>query len=454
MAETKEVELDTDTTTVGSNLQVGRKAVGDFKLDLPSADPSVGLEEIERRHNLVTDPGPSTILPPDVMAQKRREFENEYSGYWIVNCANAEFSTKCDCPNIRLIDFVQARKGDMAAANMKADAHIVALMKDPRVTSIPIKIPAHGPFQIPLSEASARNAAHTHGKIQRNVGRYMKFNAYRQEEFNRHVEDRVPGEMGRSSYARRKAYLSRQKAREQSRDGRMESAIPLPAAAAAAPEPSGEPTAAVGSDEEAPPPVWTGALPEHWTVRPEGALEVNADSWPRDLESRHGKFAVLAFIDDEDESGDSAAFPAAAKREPIVILFGGMHESIEEAKEFMMKRISPWCPDLCLDVVDMYEWLWPTEVDPDTIPEQHRTQHAGFDKELNTVMTTRKATLATAAEAREQAESFQTPLRESNVNAIPDISEVVSATRNGMVSYALTTVEDEAEKKDDLPSIQ
>ena len=126
-----------------------------------------------------------------------------------------------------------------------------------------------------------------------------------------------------------------------------------------------------------------------------------------------------------------------------------MHETVEVAKEFLLKRISPWCPDLVLDVVDMYEWLWPTEVDPDAVTEQHRTQHAGFDKELNTVMSTRKKTLEVAAEAREQAAASGTLLREDNLNAIPDISSVVDGRRSGMVSYELTEVKVEKE----LPTI-
>jgi len=104
--------------------------------------------------------------------------------------------------------------------------------------------------------------------------------------------------------------------------------------------------------------------------------------------------------------------------------------------------------------VDMYEWLWPTEVDPDAVKEQHRTQHAGFDKELNTVMSTRKKTLSVAAEARAQAAASGTLLREDNLNAIPDIGTVVDSRRGGMVSYDITDVSAPAlASETDLPSI-
>ena len=444
-------------------MEVGRKSVGEFKLDLPSADPGLGIEEIQRRSGVITNPGSDTLLPPDVMARRRRAFEDEFTGYWIINCANKEFSTECACPNTRLLRFIKAEPCkcepqcdgtakcavSMAACSAKADAVIRLFMQDARVKSIPIKIPTHAPFQIPFSEASAQNARHTHGKIQRNVARHLQFTQYRNEEFNKHVSEKTPGETGKSSYSRRKAYLNRQKQREQGRDGRLDA---VPAGLPPLPElppilyggGGGETTAPILTVSETPPPViWTEALPAHWL--PGAKAEIgDEDTWPRDLEARHGRFAVLAFIDDEDEETDDPAWARAAKCEPIVILFGEMHETVEVAKEFLLKRISPWCPDLVLDVVDMYEWLWPTEVDPDAVEEQHRTQHAGFDKELNTVMSTRKETLNVAAEARKQAAASGTLLREDNLNAIPDISGIVDSRRSGMVSYEITETEPKA----------
>lgn len=412
---------------------VGMEKVGpEMGLDIPSADPSIGIEEIERRRDLVSDPGPTTRLPPDVMAKRRETFMTELAGFFVINCANSEFSTKCDCPNFRVLDFYPTSEA--------ADERCRELMKDTRVTSIPIKIPANIPFQIPLSEASALNVRHTLEKIARNLKRYDDFVQYRNEEFKRHVEEKTAGETGKSTYSRRKAYLERQKAREQSRDGVLDSRQVTAASASAADLPT-----VTSADAAPPPPIWSGDLPAHWLKREDGSV-VTANDWPRDLESRHGRFVVIAFMDDEDEPSDTPALPQAAKREPIVIVFGGMHESVEAAKDFLTKRIAPWCPDVQLDVVDMYEWLWPTEVDPDAVEEQHRASHAGYDKELNMVMSQRKKTLALAAEARDQSASLGVPLRESNVNALPDIGSVVSARREGMVSYELVGVE---ESKDD-----
>ena len=65
-----EKKVEEEVSGSGS-AEFGRQAVGDFKLDLPPADPSIGVEEIKRRHDLVTEPGPDTLLPPDLMARTR-----------------------------------------------------------------------------------------------------------------------------------------------------------------------------------------------------------------------------------------------------------------------------------------------------------------------------------------------------------------------------------------------
>jgi hypothetical protein len=142
----------------------------------------------------------------------------------------------------------------------------------------------------------------------------------------------------------------------------------------------------------------------------------------------------MTFVDDLDAPSDSPRYPEAATMEPIVALFGGEFESAEKAKEFIIKDISKWCTDQAIDVVDMYEWLWPTEVDPDMLEEEHRTAHAGFTQELNTVMKQRKKTMETTAEARAQSAAFGVPLNEINPNneELPDASEIIKATKPGM----------------------
>jgi hypothetical protein len=177
-------------------------------------------------------------------------------------------------------------------------------------------------------------------------------------------------------------------------------------------------------------------LPAHWKASSVAGARrgQTADEWPRDLESRHGKFVVISYVDDIDTPEEDPMYPEAAAMEPIVVIFGGEFETEGKARDYLVKEISCWCTDLDLDVVDMYEWLWPTEVDPDALNEEHRTSNVGFTKELNTVMKQRKRTMETTAEARAQAALAGVPLHETNANdmELPDAADVIKATRPGM----------------------
>lgn len=500
------------------------RAVGpDLGLDLPSADPTVALEEIIRRRGIAQNPGPDVALPDEVVLAKRAIFERENGGFWICNFANEKFSTQCMCPNIRVVSYHKTQ--------IEANRRVMELMRDPRVTSVPAVVPANKPFLIPYSEKAAMDPRHTLGKLARNSNRYVEFVRFRDEEFKRHIEEQTPGETGLSEYHRRKTYLLRQRLREHKRgstdagvsaltesdakaiDSLMAVDVSLPAfggttggrgvadpskgseAAAAmrqaaaqsssaletamsrikeskrafddlpeagvdgpqradagplqdvgvagpeseeAPVLSSTPTAptddpalsAFRSKTTAPGPIWQGELPEHW--KPESGRSKTADDWPRDLESRHGKYVCMAFVDDLDKPTDDPAYKEAAGMEPMVVLFGGEWEELDRAKDYITQEIAPWCRDLALDVVDMYEWLWPTEVDPDKLNEEHRTQHTGFTKELNTMMKQRKKTMSQTAEARAQSAALGIPLQETNVNSLPEVEEVVEARRSGM----------------------
>jgi hypothetical protein len=194
----------------------------------------------------------------------------------------------------------------------------------------------------------------------------------------------------------------------------------------------------------APEPLWKGELPSHWKPRAGGdATVVNTagdaagdavpvGTWPRELESRRGKHACLAFIDDMDKREDGE-YPDASGMEPMVIVFGGEFEDVEAAKAVAKNDIGPWCTDLAIDIVDMYEWLWPTEIDPDAMTEEHRTSNAGYTKEANMIEVQRKKTLALTAEARAHAAAASIPLRETNANAdLPEADAAVSVLRSGM----------------------
>ena len=471
-------------------------------LDLPTADPAPALAEMERRRELASNPGPTTILPDAVLLAKRAAYERDKGGFWICNFANERFSTVCDRPNVRALAFVPTYE--------EGKAKIAEFMLDPRVKSIPCLVAANKPFLIPYSEASAAHAGHTLTKVQRLATRHIDFCKFRDDDFKRSVEEKTPGETGLSDYHRRKSYLSRQQQmrnrdRERGRDGSSQATVTKsdapslfreasastsfgydtvmsriaqskdgdkPSFGSTLAGPDGKEqgmTAAQvfnkarGVDTEtaaktvardvsdgggvaATETLWKGDLPSHWKPQASGttadgvadatgvAAPVTAGEWPRELESRHGRHVCITFIDDMDKPEDSPAFPDAAGMEPMMVLFGGEFEDVEAAKANAKNDIGPWCTDLTIDVVDMYEWLWPTEVDPDKMKEEHRTANAGYTKEANMIETQRKKTLALTAEARAHAAAKSITLRETNANeaSLPEIDDAVTALRNGM----------------------
>lgn len=139
-------------------------------------------------------------------------------------------------------------------------------------------------------------------------------------------------------------------------------------------------------------------------------------------------------MEDTDRKEDDMRYPDAAGMEPAIVIFGPEFESKEAAEKFIKTEVGPWCTDLVLDAVDMYEWLWPTEVDPDAITEEHRTSHAGSTGEQNKIMKQRKKTMEQTAEARATAAALKFPLKEVNANAVelPDVREVIAKTKPGM----------------------
>ena len=146
--------------------------------------------------------------------------------------------------------------------------------------------------------------------------------------------------------------------------------------------------------------------------------------WPRDLE-RRAVFMNLAMVDDLDVPEDSPAHPGAAGMEPMMIPFGGVYETEEEAKDAAREEIAPWAAEFKVCTISMNGFLWATEVDPDKIKEQHRTGDAGGDAEMALVMGQNKTQKATAAKARLAAAAAEAPLRETNANAaLPEVDEV------------------------------
>lgn len=455
----------------------------DLNIPLPSPDTQIGIAETARRQ-AIAQAAPSTA--PEEPTTAREVYERANAGFVVLNTANERGSIKCVVPNIRLLRFYKT--------HAEATEFVRRLMLDPEVTAAPAIVPANAPFLIPFSDAAALDPRHTLNKVALIGKRYAEFVKMRDEDFKRHVNEKRPGAEKASEYHRRKTHLMRQKLKKYhlgevsskltasgardleaalkeaeavlpsfgsgagagsmdpyrevggSGDGAaaaMHSAAavtPISAAlealpdlgAVAAPREPARLIAARDLPTEAPPTVWQGSLPAHWQPDAERRPRT-ADEWPLTYRDPHARFMIMAVIEDLTRPEDDPAYAEAAGTEPLIIVFGEAFDELDAAKAHLKKEIAPWCQDLQLDVVDMYNWLWPTEVDPDKLEEEHRTGQAGFTAELNLIMNQRKKTMAQAGEARAAAAARGIALPETNVNeVVPDVGAAMHTYGAGM----------------------
>lgn len=440
------------------------KVGNDLGAELPSADPNDHIAEIARRsavaRSAAEEKSAASTLPADVLLKKRRAFEEANAGFFVCNFANKQFPTECDEPNIRVLGYYRTHE--------EAQARVMQLFTDPRVGSAPHIVHANVPFLIPFSEAAAMDVRHVSEKKSRFFQRHADEVREREEDFKAHVAEKKPGVMEKSSYHRRKMYLEEKKRRGKEQKKGVGAGVGAGAgSASAAPPPApaqparrlpefggaqkttvldphavqdptitemftasnvGVGTGAGGPSSAAPNVLWKGELPAHWR---DPSAPRNPNSFPRDLENRHGCRVVLTYLDDLDKPEDDPAYPDAAGKEPLFVLFGGEYENDAQGTT-AAKEIGEWCTDLPLDVVDEYEWLWPTLVDPDKLNEEHRTSGAGLSAEQNKIMKQRKKTMQESATARAHAATLGIPLKETNVNDVVDVSQVVAHTQPGM----------------------
>lgn len=373
--------------------RIPQQTVG--KARMPAADPTVALDEIERRRGVAGagaggGGGASQIgLDPsgNAAATRAREaFLGAYNGVWLISCANAKYPTVCKHPNIRLLRYFDSAE---ECAAFVRDVTATGRVKEQLLT-----VPANTPFLIPYSEAARTRPDHVLPKVARIIARHTATTAYRTREMAKRLETKSAGATGTSTFARKKQYLA-----TGAGDGVLPPRLPLPdleeeaalqREVAAADAAAKQQAAAMPA---APPPA-EGPPPE---IVPQGAV----GSWPAEFSSRAGRFAMFAYLDDDDTPGDSPEFPDAAGREPLCIAFGGAHKSVEDTNAVLTAQVLPWCKDLDINIVDTEEWLSPTEIDPDAVQSKYHSTNAAKTSEMQVIMDARLSELQNTRDAQE-----------------------------------------------------
>jgi len=111
---------------------------------------------------------------------------------------------------------------------------------------------------------------------------------------------------------------------------------------------------------------------------------------PVSAEVRMQRFAVVSVLQDDAEDD-------ADRQQPAVLIWEAA-ETEQEAQEIVKERIGRSVSDVHLDVVAMYEWLFPTALDLSKIKEQYR------DEKLDDLMRHRKDEHLRVAEFRSLCE--------------------------------------------------
>jgi hypothetical protein len=85
--------------------------------------------------------------------------------------------------------------------------------------------------------------------------------------------------------------------------------------------------------------------------------------------------------------------------EPLVRIYS-VFSSKKQAKEYITNTLSPYIGDFDLDIVDMYEWLYPQSVDPDFIEEEFR------DKDMTDIINHAKSEKTSTKKFRERCKEL------------------------------------------------
>ena len=147
------------------------------------------------------------------------------------------------------------------------------------------------------------------------------------------------------------------------------------------------------------------------------------DSVPREAELRNQSVAVLSFLDDY-RKGESVAEPAA--------LLWALADTEKCAKDYIRDVLSKEVSDVDLDVVDCYEWVFPTAVEKDDIDEEYR------EEELMKIMTVKKT-------EKKKVRDFQDWCGKVG-QTVPEISITADGVETSIVGQCMVKDEDGEEE--------
>lgn len=248
-----------------------------------------------------------------------------------------------------------------------------------------IKADIHKKFLLCSTLDKQQNAEYVLEKIEALTQKYLQTLQFHTQEFNENKERRQQGKTGLSQLERPKKFTSRKQLLDKKFEEESE---------------KGQESGEVG----------------------------------RNAEVRNQNVAVVSIMDDTTQG----VLSGTDDPEPIVIVWG-CFENEEQAKHYIYHTASKHVKDVMLDVVNMYEWIFPTELSKrvDELTEEYR--NPSLNKVMNARKTQKKSVLSYSEWCQKEGQE-PASLEISATKASPEATEVtteVKKTEDFKISVAL-----------------
>ena len=151
----------------------------------------------------------------------------------------------------------------------------------------------------------------------------------------------------------------------------------------------------------------------------------------RQVEVRGQRFAVISIMDDNDPCVQKGM----DEPEPIIIIWQ-CFDTEEDAKHYIKHTAKEKVTNLHMDIYNMYEWIYPTLLDPDQVQEDYRNDR------LDKIMKSRKNSRKQVMQFEEFCQSVgqETPTIEFDVADEKHTTITTPSASTMNVSYSLQSL--------------
>lgn len=308
------------------------------------------VSEIERRKEImksqraVRGAGADDMLPPAV-GTNLDELESKYGYKWVlINKAHRFLNIRRDRPAFRILGFFRDDESIMEYVHNLKRMKYLEMMGDIH------KLPMMKYTVIAKNKERERDAEYIMRKVEIVKNHHFEHDRKADAEFQENLCKGKTGEMGKSLHKQKQAAQNATQNATQKTTKKKTSSR----------------TKALEYADK-----------KDLTMMEK--MERSVASVPRLAELRNQRYAVVVTLQDFSKE----VLKGHDDPEPLV-MFVDAFENEDEARKYMDEVLQDYIVNVHMDVVDMYEWLFPEDINPDQITEHYRHE------ELNRIMQERK----------------------------------------------------------------